>query len=86
MPLVTEPKRHLHDGPCSELGPWNDSRVLEIPGAGRGFFVKTERQFDDALHEAERHARSFCLSEVELAQLDRSPALERLVKNRAEHW
>jgi hypothetical protein len=40
--------------------------------------VETEADLDGALLEAERWTKSFCLLEVRLAPLDRSPALDRL--------
>jgi indolepyruvate decarboxylase len=40
--------------------------------------VETEQELDRALGEAERWTESFCLLEVRLAPLDRSPALDRL--------
>jgi indolepyruvate decarboxylase len=52
--------------------------VPEVLGAGRGFVVETEADLDRALLEAARWTRSFCLLEVRLAPLDRSPALDRL--------
>jgi TPP-dependent 2-oxoacid decarboxylase len=71
-------ERHMQDGPYNDLWPWQYHRLPEILGAGRGFVVQTEAELERALVEAERWTKSFCLLEVRLAQLDRSPALERL--------
>jgi indolepyruvate decarboxylase len=71
-------ERHIKDGPYNDLWPWNYSRLPEILGAGRGFLVETEEELDRALIEAERFTESFCLLDVRLAPLDRSPALDRL--------
>jgi indolepyruvate decarboxylase len=71
-------ERHMQDGPYNDVWPWQYHRVPEILGAGRGFVVETEEELDRALHEAERWTESFCLLEVRLAPLDRSPALDRL--------
>jgi len=71
-------ERHLQDGPYNDLWPWQYHRLPEVLGAGRAFVVETEADLERALHEAERWTRSFCLLEVRLAPLDRSPALERL--------
>jgi TPP-dependent 2-oxoacid decarboxylase len=71
-------ERQMQDGPYNDVWSWQYSRLPEILGAGRGFVVETEQELDRALGEAERWTESFCLLEVRLAQLDRSPALDRL--------
>jgi len=71
-------ERHLQDGPYNDLWPWEYHRLPEILGAGRGFVVQTEEELEHALVEAEQWTDSFCLLEVRLAPLDRSPALDRL--------
>lgn len=77
-------ERHLQDGPYNDLLPWNYSRLPELLGAGLGFVVDTEEQLDQALFAAERHKESFCLLDVRLDPLDRSPALERLTERLAK--
>jgi indolepyruvate decarboxylase len=77
-------ERHMQDGPYNDLAPWKYHRLPELLGAGRGFLVNTEKQLDEALAAAAEHTRSFCLVEVCLQPLDRSPALQRLAKRRAE--
>jgi len=77
-------ERHIHDGPYNDLWPWNYSRIPEILGAGRGFEIETEEQLDQALRAAERHTDGFCLLEVRLEPLDRSPALQRLAERLAK--
>jgi len=71
-------ERHMQDGTYNDVWPWQYHRLPEILGAGRGFVVETEAELDRALVEAERWTKSFCLLEVRLAPLDRSPALDRL--------
>ncbi len=71
-------ERHMQDGPYNDVWPWHYSRLPEILGAGRGFVVETEEELDRALLEAERWTESYCLLDVHLAPLDRSPALDRL--------
>jgi len=71
-------ERQMQDGPYNDVWPWHYSRLPEILGAGRGFIVETEEELDRALLEAEQHTRSYCLLDVRLAPLDRSPALDRL--------
>ncbi len=68
----------MQDGPYNDLWPWQYHRLPEILGAGRGFVVETEADLDRALLEAERWTSSFCLLEVRVGRLDRSPALDRL--------
>jgi indolepyruvate decarboxylase len=68
----------MQDGPYNDVWPWHYHRLPEILNAGRGFVVETEEELDRALCEAERWTEGFCLLEVRLAPMDRSPALERL--------
>src|SRR5262249_19824065 len=77
-------ERHIQDGPYNDLWPWQYSRLTEILGAGRGFVVETEEELDRALHEAGNWTKSFCLLDVRLAPLDRSPALDRLASRLAK--
>ncbi len=71
-------ERHMQDGPYNDVATWHYSRLPEVLGAGRGFVVETEQEFDRALREAENWTESFCLIEARLAPMDRSPALDRL--------
>ena len=68
----------MQDGPYNDVWPWQYSRLPEVLGAGRGFVVQTEDELDRALLEAERWTESFCILDVHLSPLDRSPALDRL--------
>lgn len=76
-------ERHIHDGPFNDLAPWHFHRVPEVLGGGLGFLVQSEADLEHALREAERHTQSYCLLEVVLDPLDRSPALKRLAKRLA---
>ena len=76
-------ERHIQDGPYNDLLTWNYSRIPEVLGAGRGFAVETEEQFDQALNAARLHTNEFCLLDVRLDPLDRSPALQRLAERLA---
>ncbi len=71
-------ERHMQDGPYNDLWLWHYSRLPDLLGAGRGFVVESEEELDNALVEAECCRESFCLLDVKLAPLDRSPALDRL--------
>ena len=53
-------------------------------GAGLGFLVKTEDDLDRSLDAAQRHNESFCILDVQLDPLDRSPALYRLAQRLAK--
>jgi indolepyruvate decarboxylase len=77
-------ERHMQDGPYNDLWPWRYSRLPEVLGAGRGFRVETEADLRHALAEAHRSTGNFCLIEVCLAPLDRSPALDRLAARLAK--
>ena len=77
-------ERHMQDGPYNDVWPWHYSRLPDVLGAGRGFVVETEEELDRALLEAERWTRGFCLLDVRLAPLDRSPALDRLAARLAK--
>ncbi len=71
-------ERHILDGAFNDILPWNYHRLPDILGAGRGFLIETEDQLEQALTFAERCPESFCLLDVHLDPLDRSPALDRL--------
>ena len=77
-------ERHMQDGPYNDVLPWNYHRVPDLLGAGRGFVVNTEGELDAALIAAEAYTESFCLLEVRLDPLDRSPALQRLAERLAK--
>jgi len=77
-------ERHIQDGPYNDLWPWNYHRLPEVLGAGRGFEIETEEQLDQALGAAERYTAGFCLLDVQLEPLDRSPALQRLAERLAK--
>ena len=77
-------ERHIQDGPYNDVAVLNYHRFPEVLGAGTGFLVETEEQLDQALAKARRQTENFCLLEVKLDPLDRSPALDRLAKRLAE--
>jgi TPP-dependent 2-oxoacid decarboxylase len=77
-------ERHMREGPYNDVWPWNYSLLPSLLGAGRAFLVETEAQLDHALNEAHKHASEFCLLDVRLEQLDRSPALDRLAARLAQ--
>ena len=77
-------ERHMQDGPYNDLWAWQYYRLPEILGAGRGFLVRTDAELDRALTEAEANTESFSILDVQLASLDRSPALDRLASRLAK--
>ncbi len=77
-------ERQINDGPYNDLVPWRFHKIPEVLGAGKGFLVKTEMEFDEALSSAEKETNTFSIIEVHLDPLDRSPALQRLGKSLAE--
>ena len=74
----------MQDGPYNDVLPWNYYRLPEILGSGRGFAVNTEADLDRALAAAELETKKFCLLDVRLDPMDRSPALQRLASRLAE--
>jgi TPP-dependent 2-oxoacid decarboxylase len=78
-------ERHMQDGPYNDVLPWNYSLVPEVLGAGNGFLVETEEQLEQALLAAREQTGSFCLLDVRLDPLDRSPAMERLAGRLAKN-
>lgn len=76
-------ERHMQDGPYNDVWPWQYWRLPEILGAGRGFQVQTEQELEQALTEARAWTKGFCILDVRLAPLDRSPALDRLASRLA---
>jgi indolepyruvate decarboxylase len=77
-------ERHMQDGPYNDVWPWQYWRLPEVLGAGKGFLVETEEELDSALTEAHDWTESFCLLDVRLGMLDRSPALDRLASRMAK--
>jgi indolepyruvate decarboxylase len=77
-------ERHIQDGPYNDVWPWQYSKLPEVLGAGRGFVVETEQELDRALKAAQAWKESFCILDVRLPMMDRSPALERLAARLAK--
>ena len=73
-------ERHLLEGPFNDIGCWNYSGMPSLLGTGRGFHVRTEGEFDEAMKAALAETRHFTLIEAELEKLDTSPALARLAE------
>ena len=77
-------ERPMQDGAYNDIHVWAYHRVPEVLGGGRGFVVRTEKEFDEALRAAQAHTKSFCLLDVHLDPHDCSPALKRLTARLAK--
>ena len=76
-------ERHLLEGTFNDIGCWNYSSMPTLFGTGRGFHVRTEGEFDEAIKAALAETHHFTLIEAELEKLDTSPALARLAERMA---
>jgi indolepyruvate decarboxylase len=71
-------ERPMLDGGFNDVAPWQYARLPEIFGAGKGFEVQTEEDFEKALAAAREYTEGFCILDVHLDQYDISPALQRM--------
>ncbi|MGB8212993.1 MAG: thiamine pyrophosphate-binding protein [Anaerolineales bacterium] len=71
-------ERPLLDGGFNDVAPWQFARLPEVFGAGKGFVVETEEEFEAALAAARAYTEGFCILDVHLGQHDFSPALQRM--------
>ncbi|MCZ6772793.1 MAG: thiamine pyrophosphate-binding protein [Proteobacteria bacterium] len=74
-------ERPILDGPFNDVHPWAFAEIPKLIGAGRGYEVKTEGEFVDALASALTDTTQLAIIHVRLAQDDYSPALARLTAN-----
>ena len=75
----TERMLLLGDHPFNDIRPWQYSKLPEVLGAGRGYEVRTEGDFDQALAAALADPRQMHLLHVHLGLNDYSPTLVRLM-------
>ena len=73
-------ERHLLEGSFNDIGSWNYSCMPTLFSTGRGFHVRTEGEFDEAIKTALDETEHFTVIEAELDKLDTSPALARLAE------
>ena len=73
-------ERHLLEGAFNDIGAWNYSSMPALFSTGRGFHVRTEGEFDEAIKTALDETEHFIVIEAELDKLDTSPALARLAE------
>ncbi len=77
-------ERPMLDGRFNDVLNWQYSRIPEILGAGKGFFVHTEGDLESALAAAKANTESFSILDVQLDPDDRSEALQRLTSALSE--
>jgi indolepyruvate decarboxylase len=75
----TERMLLLGEHPFNDVHPWHYAKVPEVLGAGKGYEIRTEGQFDQALSAALADAGQFHLLHVHLDRNDYSTTLERLM-------
>lgn len=74
----TERLLHPGDHSFNDIQPWHYHRLPEVLGGGRGYEVRTEGQFDEALRSAWADRTGMSLIQIHLDPKDCSQALERL--------
>ena len=77
-------ERPMRDGSFNNIPGGNYARLPDFLGAGRGYNIHTEAEFDEALISARQHTDNFCILDVHLDPFDMSPALKRLTENLAK--
>ena len=73
-------ERPMLDGKFNDVAPWQFSRLPELLGAGKGFVVDTEADFEKALAEARAYTEGYCILDVHLDPYDFSPGLKRMTE------
>jgi indolepyruvate decarboxylase len=76
----TERMLQAGDHKYNDIHPWQYHRLPEILGGGRGYEIRTEGDFDNALRSAVADTGQMSLLQVHLDLNDRSPTLERLAQ------
>jgi indolepyruvate decarboxylase len=74
----TERFLHAGDWEYNEVQPWRYHKLPELLGGGRGYEVRTEGEFDQALRQAWSDRKQMSLIHVHLSRADASKALHRL--------
>jgi indolepyruvate decarboxylase len=76
----TERILHPGDWACNEIHPWHYSRLPEMLGGGKGYEVRTEREFDVALRAAWADRSQMSLLQLHIDRNDTSAPLRRLAE------
>lgn len=71
-------ERPMTDGRFNDIPAWHFNRLPQVMGAGKGFDVFNETDFEKALQTALAHTDGPSIIEVHLDPDDHSPALTRL--------
>ncbi len=74
-------ERFLLDGPFNDIAEWQPHRIGELFGPVRGFDIRTEEEFDEAIKTALAGHSCPSVLNVHLGQLDASPAMRRLTEH-----
>jgi indolepyruvate decarboxylase len=74
----TERLLHAEPHAFNDIQPWHYHKLPEVLGAGTGYDVRTEGEFDRALCSALADTRGMSLIQVHIGQSDCSQALARL--------
>jgi indolepyruvate decarboxylase len=67
------------DHSFNDVHPWRYSKLPEVLGAGKGYEIRTEGDFDEALRSALSDTGQLHILHVHLSQNDYSTTLERLM-------
>jgi indolepyruvate decarboxylase len=76
----TERLLHPGDWKFNEIHPWKYAKLPEVLGGGRGYEVRTEGEFDEALRTAWSDRSGLSLIQVHLDPKDASHAMRRLAE------
>jgi indolepyruvate decarboxylase len=76
----TERLLHPGDWEFNNIQPWQYHRLPELVGGGKGYLIRTEGEFDQALNAAWRERTSPSLLHVVIDKNDCSRALRRLTE------
>ncbi len=76
----TERLLHPGDWPFNDIQPWQYHRLPELLGGGKGYLIRTEGEFDQALHAAWKERSQPSILQVVIDPKDCSRALARLAE------
>ena len=81
----TERFLHAGDYEYNDIQNWNYAKLPEVLGGGKGYHVRTEGEFDDALNAAWEDTSGLSLIQVAISETDSSEALKRLAEKLSLH-
>ena len=73
-------ERPMLDGRFNDVKSWEYSCIPDILKLGRGFYIKTEDQLEDALLLSRQYTKDICILDVQIDSDDKSLALERMTE------